>query len=327
MIDQPVQVIFNPAAGRGRGSQEKPRIMAALQQAGLHFALAETKGSGHAIALARQARAAGCTTVVAVGGDGTVSEVINGLALATPAGAVVGRLGIIPMGSGNDFAEMAGCPREPAAVAAALVAGVTRPIDLGHATITSGRGNVGRYFGNNVGVGFEAAATLESYRINWLRGPLLYGLAALRSCPTPVVETTWETATGEQGHRSQPTLLISVGNSRRTGGGFFLTPHAELDDGQLDVGLTAALSSLRVLWLLPKALRGKHIGDPAVTMVRCRRLTISPAAPVPVHVDGEVISATASQIEIKLEPGRLALIVSPAHPATNRSGQSSGALL
>jgi YegS/Rv2252/BmrU family lipid kinase len=241
-----------------------------------------------------------------------VSEVLNGLAQVTPPGEKVGRLAIIPIGSGNDFADMAGCPRHLKRAAAAIARGATRQVDLGHATIRAGGATLQRYFDNNVGVGFEASATLESYKIKYLRGVPLYALAALRalrSCPIPTVTTTWETVEGTRHHCTQPTFLISVGNTRRTGGGFYLTPDARLDDGQLDVGIAAAVSRLRVLWLLPKALRGKHTSDPAVTLVRCRRLWVEAAAPMPLHVDGEVITAVAEQIEIELQPGRLELIV------------------
>jgi diacylglycerol kinase (ATP) len=330
MSATPVQVILNPYAGRGRGAKQKAAILAAFARAGLPVDLKETQGVGHAIELAHQARAQGPVTLVAAGGDGTVCEVLNGLAQSTPAGEPVGRLSVIPIGSANDFAEMAGAPRTPDQAAQAIATGAVRSIDLGQATIHSGDSTIQRYFGNNLGFGFEAAVTLESYKIRRLRGLPLYTLAALRalrSCPTPTVRTTWEATDGTLQHHEQPTLMVSIGNSRRTGGGFFLTPHAELDDGYLDGAIAAAVSRWRILWLLPKALYGKHTKDPIVTMFRCRRLSITAAAPMPVHVDGEVISPTAEWVEVDLQPGRLQLVVDDAHTAGARSGQSPRSLL
>lgn len=307
-----VKVILNPYAGRGAGGRAKAHLTAALAQAAVTFDLAETTGVGHAVELARQARLAGYTTVVAVGGDGTISEVVNGLAQATPAGQVVGKLGILPLGTGNDFADIVGCSRDLATAARTLAAGQTRLVDLGHTLIEHNGQKVERYFDNNMGVGFEAWVTLESYKIKRLRGALLYvvaALRALRSCPAPHITATWELADGTPGHYSDHALMISIGNSCRTGGGFYLTPDARLDDGLLDVGIAAAVSRWRILRLLPKALKGAHTTDPVITMLRCRSLQLACQAELPVQVDGEVIVRNADRVEITIQPGRLAVIV------------------
>jgi YegS/Rv2252/BmrU family lipid kinase len=307
-----IKVILNPYAGRGRGGVVRERIQAALQQGKMDCELAETKGVGHAIELAREATLAGFDTIVAVGGDGTTSEVVNGMAQATPDGKPVGKLGILPLGTANDFAAMAGCPLDLHNATRAIARGETRRVDLGFTQIGTEGATVQRYFDNNLGVGFEAWVTLESYKIKRLTGTLLYvvaALRALRNCPAYHIHTAWEDATNRRQQRSQRTLLISVGNSRRTGGGFFLTPDARLDDGLLDVGMAAAVSRLRVLWLLPKALRGKHTTDPAMTMLRCRTLHMDVQGHLPVHVDGEVVARQANRIEVSVQPGRLAVIV------------------
>jgi diacylglycerol kinase family enzyme len=114
--------------------------------------------------------------------------------------------------------------------------------------------------------------------------------------------------------------LVSIGNSRRTGGGFYLNPDALLDDGLLDFGIAAAASRLRIVSLLVKALQGAHTSDPLLTMARCRRMEIITTAPVPVHVDGEVISRAASRMAIGLEPARLQLIVPPSAAAAETRG-------
>ncbi|RIK38303.1 MAG: diacylglycerol kinase [Chloroflexi bacterium] len=312
MLPERIYVILNPYAGRGLGGELKPQILAAFDELGVTVELVASQGVGHAIELARAVRTAGVATVVAAGGDGTVSEVVNGLAQATPAGEPVGRLGIIPIGSGNDFAATVGCPLDIRRAVATICAGATRRVDLGHAAIHTGAATIHRYFDNNLGIGFEAWVTLESYKIKRLRGLALYivaALRALRTYPTPTTNITWETVNGEVHRRTQPTLLISVGNGPRTGGGFYLTPDALFDDGQLDVGIAASVSRPHILWLLPKAIFGKHTSDPAVTMVRCRTLQVKTDSPAPVHVDGEVLTAEAEWIEVSIEPARLEVIV------------------
>ncbi len=309
---QRVKVILNPYSGRGRGARARPRICAALEQAGVAFDLAETASMGHGVTLARDARSQGYPTVVAVGGDGTISEVMNGLAQATPPGEIVGKLGVIPLGTGNDFADMVGCARSIEAAVRVIAAGKTRRIDLGHARIHDGTEVVERYFDNNVGIGFEAWVTLESYKIKWLSGTFLYIVAALRairSYQSRLMMLDWESGNGESGRYAEKILLVSIGNSRRTGGGFYLTPQAQMDDGLLDVVFAHALPQWRILSLLPKALFGKHIGDPAVTMVRCRRLNLACSAGTPVHLDGEVVAPNATSVAIELQPGRLEVIV------------------
>lgn len=309
---QRVKVILNPYSGRGSGARARPQICAALEQAGVTFDLAETVSMGHGVTLARDAHSEGYGTVVAVGGDGTISEVMNGLAQATPPGEIVGKLGVIPLGTGNDFADMVGCERTIERAARVIAAGRTRHIDLGHARIHDGTQVIERYFDNNMGIGFEAWVTLESYKIKRLSGTLLYILAALRairSYQSRLMTLDWETGSGESGHYAAKILLVSIGNSRRTGGGFYLTPQAKMDDGLLDVVFAHALPRWRILSLLPKALFGKHIGDPAVTMLRCHRLNLACSTGAPVHLDGEVVAPNATSVAIELQPGRLEVIV------------------
>ncbi len=307
-----VKVILNPYSGRGLGLKAKPRLCQALANAGVAFDLVETNGSGHGLELARQARLDGYGTVVAVGGDGTISEVMNGLAQATPPGEIVGKLGLLPLGTGNDFADMVGCARQLEQAAQVIAAGKTRRIDLGHARVSTGNQTIQRYFDNNMGVGFEAHVTLESYKIKRLRGTLLYVVAALRALNSyrpPHMDIHWETAEYETGQHNQKTLLVSIGNSPRTGGGFYLTPDAKMDDELLDVGIAKAISPLRVLFLLPKALFGKHTNHSALTMLRCRQMHITCAEGLPVQLDGEVIAKQADRVEITIQPGRLEVIV------------------
>lgn len=305
-------VILNPFARRGRGARLQPHIHRALKDAGLSYDLVLTEGIGHAIVLARQAKMEGYQIVAAAGGDGTVSEAVNGLAQVTPPNEPVGTLAIFPIGNGNDFATMAGCPRSIDAVARAIAAGRTRRVDLGRLVLRSGDTERESFFDNNVGIGFEGRVNAESHKIKRVRGMLLYLVAIFRALrdyrPAPL-EVRWESVQGEWHSVSKEALMIAIGNSRRTGGGFYPTPYAALDDGLLDVAIADALPLRRILALLPKVLRGTHLGDPAVHIFRCSRLSISSSVPLPVHADGELLTMGAEQLDVEVLPGRLEVIV------------------
>lgn len=294
------KVILNPYAGHWAGERLAPDIVAALRAAGVRHDLVATEGPGHAIELARRAREEGYEVIVAAGGDGTVNEVVNGLALAARAEAsgALGTLGIIPIGTGNDFAEMAGIPLDVRKAAQRLAQGRTRLIDVGRVN--------DRYFSNECGIGFEAQVAIEAQRLKRLRRFLVYLVAVFRALfryRQPTMTVRWD-----NGQVTQRILMVCAGNSRRAGGGFYLTPHAEVDDGLLDYLYTDALSRPEILRLLPKAMKGTHIYDPAAHLGRTTRLTVSSVAPVPVHCDGEILTTGTHHVEIEVLPASLHLI-------------------
>ncbi len=309
----PVFIVLNPYSGRGRGERIAGRIRRAFQEAEVPFRLVITDGPGHAIELARRARADGFPIVAAAGGDGTVNEVVNGLAQAVGPDAPVGTLLVLPIGSGNDFAAMAGAPRELVRAARSVREGRLHAVDLGHARlVTADGGAVERYFDNNMGLGFEAQVTVESQRIARLRGFLIYLGAvfmALRRYDQPHVELTWVDEQGVEHRRAQPALLVTFGNSRRTGGGFYLTPDAKMDDGLLDMGVADALTTVQILKLLPLTLFGAHRNSPVFHLTRCREAHLRFQGPVPVHTDGEVITEAAVEAHVTVQPGRLRLLL------------------
>ncbi len=307
-----VLVILNPTSGRGSGSRSIEAIRAAMAEAGVEFDLELTTRPGEAIIMAANAQARGYPIVAAAGGDGTINEVINGMAQATPTGAPVATLAILPVGTGNDFSDMVGAPRKLITAAQAIRRGNTRQVDLGHAQIETAQGSISRYFDNNVGLGLEAQVTLESRKITWLRGFAVYLLAvfkSLRAFQYPHTQIEWIDAQGHPQRVDQPSLMVSIGNSRRTGGGFYITPDAELDDGLLDVGIVQSLSVPKVLMLLPQVMIGAHRNHPAIRLVRCRSLVLQCAPSTPLHTDGEVLSSQAHALSVTLEPRRLHVIV------------------
>ncbi len=295
---QKALIVFNPQAGRGRGYKRAEEVRQALQAAGIEYESVVSEARGQAIELARRAALAGWKLIVAAGGDGTVNEVVNGLMLAEAEGAA-SRLGVLPIGSGNDFAASLGIPLNLREAAKRLARAQVRRIDLGCIN--------GRYFDNNAGLGFEAMINVEAHRITWLRGQPQYLLAVFRamaSYPLPVVDIT-----KDDGHRlAKQILMISVGNSRRNGGGFLVNPDAVPDDGLLDLCIVDAISRPQILRLLPKAMTGSHRGEPAVELTRSTHLIVESADPLPVHADGEILWNDAHRVEITVEPGRLEVI-------------------
>lgn len=309
---KPVQVILNPYAGRGAGARAKESLVAALRGAGLDFELTETTGPGHAQELASAMRAAGCKVVVAAGGDGTVNEVLNGLAQATPEGETIGLLAPCPIGTGNDFSDMSGVKRGADALAQRIRAGHTRLVDLGRGQFASNSRQVTRYFGNNVGLGFEAQVTVDSYRIKGVQGPLRYLVAvfkALTHFKSPHMEISWKNGSEHWSHRSHPAFMVSMGNSRRTGGMFYVTPDAQMDDGLLDVAIVPNKTTMEVLQMLPKTFTGAHRNDPRILFVRCVEVKVQSAQPVPVHLDGEVVMDDLNAAHVEIFPRRLEIVV------------------
>ncbi len=308
-----VKVILNPYAGRGRGGKVTGEIEAAFRRGNVPFEIAETSVPGEGISLARRARLDGYAIVAAAGGDGTVHEVVNGLAEATPEDEKVQGLAVLQAGSGNDFADMAGSARGIDAAVHAIREGNTRDVDLGLVEAFDGHNTLRRYFDNNLGMGFEAQVTVESRKIKRLRGFVIYlwaTLRALRAYDQPHFEVSWTDGAGSEHRVAKEMLLVSIGNSRRTGGAFYLTPDAEMDDGLLDLAFADALSQLGILNLLPRAMTrtGLH-GQKSVSFGRLRSARIAVRQPVPVHTDGEILSRNIERLSVEVQPGRLQVIV------------------
>lgn len=295
--------IVNPAAGLGAARRAWSTVRAVLEEAGAEVEMRETVGRGHATELAEAAVALGWPAVIAVGGDGTVHEVANGILRASEGlRESAAALGMVPVGSGNDFALLAGLSRDPAVAARRLLSGERR-VDVGR---------VGeRWFTNGVGVGIDARVAVEANRDRRFKGMAIYLWAlakVLRSFRAPVIRV--ETDDGEVFDR--PLTLVTVGNGGRHGGGFWICPDASIDDGVFDVCVCDGLSRLRILRFLPRVVRGTHTGVSCVHMRRVRRVRITSATPLPVHADGEILFEDARELEIEIAPGRLRLLGSPS---------------
>jgi diacylglycerol kinase (ATP) len=309
------KLILNPAAGRGAGSQARPTLEKILDQAGVSYDITETSGPGDGTRIAQGLCPKPDDVIVAVGGDGTAHEIVNGLVLGAQergewtGGKPVGPLGIIPIGTGDDLAWGLGFP--PVDVEAAcriLLADHRRVVDLGQVADDRGRTEI---FHNHLGGGFEAAVAIESTKLRRLRGMLLYLVAVARIIPHyhhPIPITVSYNGTTS----TRPMLLASTANGGRTGRTFKIAPEARPDDGLLDLILASTSSVARIIWLLPHFMRGTHPRlTKYVTMDRVSHLVVEAPGGIPVHLDGEIYNPNARRIEVTVLPGRLQVVAVP----------------
>ena len=212
------KVIVNPTSGRGRGEEAYPLIENELAKLDLDFEMCRTEAVGHAIKLAEEASTAGFDVVVAAGGDGTANEVINGLMHASLDGSGSAAMGVISVGRGNDFAYGVDTPADLSDACQVLAQGKRKTIDVGYST--GGDYPNGRYFGNGVGIGFDAVVGFEALKLKRLHGFPSYIVAALKTiflyfqAPTVRIEFNGVEFT-------QPALMVSVMNGKRFGRWFY----------------------------------------------------------------------------------------------------------
>ncbi len=281
------KVILNPSADLGNGITYLETIEKAARPLGeLDIVLSEFPG--HAVELAQTAVAGGCDLLVAAGGDGTVHEVVNGLMLAG-GGA---RLGILPMGTGNDFAFAANVAEDMPTAIANLFRGQSRPVDL--ALVEDDKGQR-RYVANNMGVGLDANVVIRTEAITRVHGFLKYfsGVltALLRDFNALPVQARFD-----EEEIAEDVLFLYLGIGTRGGGGFLLTPDASQGDGLIDSCTVPMLGRLRVLTLLNSAIKGTHVNTPYVTMRQNRQIVIHSQEAMPVQIDGEIYATPADGI-------------------------------
>ncbi|MBN1221244.1 MAG: diacylglycerol kinase family lipid kinase [Anaerolineae bacterium] len=293
-----IKVILNPTGGRWTGQTKIDRVKQALRAAGLDYNLEVTETLQQGAATVQKAVQQGWPVIVAAGGDGTINGVVNGL-MQAGGRAEVGTLGIIPVGTANDLADMLGLPNDISLACQRLMAGNTRVIDVGVVN--------GCYFANNSAIGLEPMVTLAQERMRWFKGDLRYLLAAVKTIATAqswTAQLNWD-----NGEYHGPIDLVSVGNSPRTGGVFYMTPEAVLDDGLLDFVYAEGLSRWQMLTLLPKTFKGQHIHHPLVTNIKTTSLFITASPGTPIQADGVVIDKNATQINYRIIPHKLRVIV------------------
>jgi diacylglycerol kinase (ATP) len=311
-----ISVIYNPYAGRWNAQKRLPEVTAALQAAGLNYQIVMTKGPGDATELAMKAVQEGCDAVIAAGGDGTISEVVNGLCKASlekengaalkPAG-IQTPLGILPLGSANDLVVNLGLPRDIPSAVAVLAELKKRTIDLGY--VSYGPSHSSHFFDNNSAIGLEPSITLIQQKITFLHGSLRYLLATLIGVmrnPQWNMQLEWD-----GGSYQGPATLVTVGNCPVTGGLFYMTPHADPADGKLTFVHGYMRTRLDILRLLPRTMKpgaGSYVEHPSIHEVHSTWLRIHCDQPTPLHADGEIQTDATQDIEYRILPAALSVL-------------------
>jgi YegS/Rv2252/BmrU family lipid kinase len=285
----PVTVIYNPNADLGHGMTHLPAVRDALRSLDKNAQIVLTEGPGHAQQLVREAIMNGADMVVAAGGDGTVNEVVNGL-LTAPGERPL--LGVIPIGTGNDFAYAMGIASDVPTAVQNLYRQKTRKADV--ALMEDDRGGL-RYFENNLGVGFDANVVIRTEEITQVHGFLKYLLGVLTTLALDFRPINLELRFDDE-EVEQALLFISLGIGQRHGGGFLLTPFASHLDDKIDSCAVTMLSRLRALTLLNSAMKGTHVNVSQVTMRQNRRVEITSAEAMPIHIDGEIYARPQDDI-------------------------------
>jgi YegS/Rv2252/BmrU family lipid kinase len=289
----PLVLLVNPSSGGGRALKRLPRIEAVLDSRRVPFRVVRTRSLDDGVAKALRAVEAGELPVV-VSGDGMVGAIGGAMAGAeTP-------LGIVPVGRGNDLARVLGIPTDIEAAIEVVLAGNERAIDVGEAN--------GRPFLGIASVGFDSVANRIANEARFVRGNLVYLYAALRTM-AGWRSARFTIAIGEERSRLEGYDVV-VANNSCYGGGMYIAPDAELDDGRFDIVTIADMGKLRALYNLTKVFKGTHVRIPEVDVVRASRLQLSASRPFAVYADGEHL--TDLPADLRVIPRALRVLVPPA---------------
>jgi diacylglycerol kinase (ATP) len=300
----PAKIIVNPAAGAFSTRRKWPIISRLLKHIGFTFDFEYTEGVGHAIELARLAASDGYRYLVAVGGDGTVNEVANGILHSTNAATT--ELGVVSTGTGSDFIRSVGISRDYAAACSALTSSRRLSIDVGVVEYQNRGQTLKRFFVNTAGVGFDAAVVRETERLpKYFGGTIPYVAGVLRTLFTyrnkPVVVRI-----GDEVSRYR-VLDVAVANGGYLGGGMHIAPDAEMGDSLLDLVIVGDMGKLEFLKEFPKVYKGTHITLPKVTMKKGTDITIESPEPTLVYADGELLGECPASFRVV--PGALSIVV------------------
>lgn len=307
-----VKVILNPCAGLENVEQRVMRVKSALSKAGLEYDLISFYRQGQAREEALLGSFGHFDAVVAAGGDGTVHEVINGLILAS-AGVNTCPLGILPMGSGNDFSDTAGIPRDLDKAANVIAGGQETQADAGFVKYRCREpSNQGPpfwqscYFVNDCALAIEPIVTIEARKMAHFTGKIRYLVALLhdlRNMDAWSMQISWDSGAYEG-----LTYLLSVVNSPPTGGHLMVAPNAKTNDGLFDFVIVPKLPISQILTVLPCLMTGSYIHHPAILTGRTTQLHIRSQPGTPIYADGEVSTNSADIVEYRILPGVITLL-------------------
>ncbi len=308
-----IRIILNPTCAMGKGIEALPSLQQAASSMGLDAEIVLTEYPGHAIELARLAAEQGCTIAAAAGGDGTLNEVLNGLMIAKDAGHHSTALAVIPIGRGNDFAYGMRIPVGIDDSLQTLTENHRTRMDVG--LVKGGFFPEGRFFGNGVGVGFDAVVGFEAAKMKHLHGLLSYLVVALKTIflyyKAPQVNLVYNDQ-----DLVLRTLMVSIMNGRRMGGSFHMAPASQNDDGMLDLCIAPEVSRMRIFALIGHFMKGTQAEQPEILTGRSNQIIIRAVdGSLPAHADGETLCTEGELLEVTLLPGQLDLICQHEEPA------------
>ena len=297
------KILLNPYSHRWKAKSDWMRAESALRDAGVEFDLSVSEHADHLVDLAADAVRNGFTTLIVAGGDGSIGEVINGAATGWDEQSPFPiTIGIIPLGTANDLADNIGIPRDFSAMAQMIKNGKTRNVDLGKCNE--------HYFLNNSAIGLEPYVTIKQEKIKWISGIPRYLVAAVQAImerPSWNVKLQWD-----DGSYAGPISLVSVGNGKRTGGIFFMTPHADPFDGKLTFTHGYRKTRLGMFQVLPNAMKpdkGNMVEMEGIHELHGTRLSIHLDKPSPAHTDGEIFNEWVADFEYKIFPAAVPMLV------------------
>ena len=294
-----IAVVANPSSGRGKGGRLIPEVESLLRGLDADVEILISGGPEEPERLARKAAEAGASIVAALGGDGMVGLVANGV-IGTGAS-----MAVIPAGTGNDFATLLGLdPADPLAAARLLASPALRTIDAARVRTPEGE----RHFVNIGSVGFDSEVNAYANRIKLLKGKAKYAFATFAVLPRFKAGGFRLTLDGRT--EEMAGMLIAVGNGVSYGGGMRITPEAVLDDGELDVCVIGDVSKVEFLRTFPKVFKGRHVEHPKVRTFRAREIQIEAERILQVFADGEHVGTIPATFTVV--PGALSVVVPPS---------------
>lgn len=290
-----MMIIANPRAGHGAGAGNIEKLRDLIRRRGLDCTAVPTERPGHATQLARGFAESNGSRLGVMGGDGTISEVVQALV-----GSKV-ELAILSMGTGNDVARSLRLPLNDLDAALEIaVEGHARPVDVGHER--------DRHFISVLGVVFPALVAAEANRMRFPRGSAAFfvsvykALHRLRAVPL-VIEL-------DEGTLERECVAVMVQNTPYTGGGLHIAPTARVDDGILDVVVVERIGKLDLMINFPKVYKGRHFEHPSFSLHRSRSVTIRSTEPLPKMFDGDLCGWTP--VEADVVPGGLQVVLPAA---------------
>jgi diacylglycerol kinase (ATP) len=299
MAADTLHLFLNPTAGRGRAGRRQSRIVELMGQCGLGVQCHTSQSPGDVEKQVHRQVDIGATHIVVAGGDGSIHEAVNGLLSSEKQAA----LGVIPTGTGNDFAKACGIPlnwEHATRLLADRIAAGEKP-----RKIDAGRFN-NRYFANGAGVGFDAKVTRIAQSIRWPIGDLVYLLAIFRTMIDGIASPKVQIIADDYVWDG-PVTLAAISNGPWVGGMFHIAPGADNTDGILQLLIAKPVTRRRILTLLPKLISGEHLQEADIAHRPVTHLTIKAELPIASHLDGEV-QPLQTDFELSILPGALNLL-------------------